>query len=1508
MRSPRNRRGRAGYRPRVEEFEPRVLFSVDVLTYHNDLARTGQDLNETVLTPANVNANSFGKLFSYPVDGAVYVQPLYLSGQAIPGQGTHDVVYVATENDSVYAFDANGTGGVLWQDSFTNPSAGITSVPSSDIGSSAILPRIGITGTPVIDPGTGTLYVVALTKEFVNSTTSYVQRLHALDVTTGTEKFGGPVVIQASVPGTGPDAVNGQVAFTPMTELQRPGLLLFNGVVYISWASYDDRTPYHGWVMGYNAQTLQQTAVLNASPNGQEAGIWMSGAAPAVDAVGNIYLTTGNGTFDANTGGPDYGEAILKLATAGGGLTVADWFTPFNYSALNAQDADFGSGGVVLLPDQAGAHPHELITAGKQGVIYLADRDNLGHFDPNTDYVVQTVSDVPHGAFDTPAYFNNTVYYHANGDTLKAYSLTNGLLSAAPVAQSTTVANFPGTTPSVSADGTTNGIVWDWQFGSPGVLHAYDAGTLAELYNSGQAGQRDQAGAGVKFTVPTIANGKVYVGTQNGLTVFGLLPQATTAPAAPSGLTATAPAFSQVMLSWTDNSTSEWGFKIQRSTDGVHYTTINEVGANVTSFTDTTVSGGTSYSYQVVATNNAGDSAPAGPISVTTPPGQPVPGLVGYWPFDEGAGTTTADASGNNDDGTVIGETTWVAGKIGSAALSFHGVGVADAHVQIPDAPQLRFTAAQDFTLAAWVDVYGLQNRWQGVVTKSADAYPTYGLWISADNHWVSGSAFQNLVGPVATPGWHQVTIVQDAAANQRRLYVDGVLVDTAAQAEPANGPGDLWVGGAAAAAQFFNGAVDDVRIYNRTLSAAEIRQLASNSLLGSWKFDERSGTTTADASGNGDAGTLVGGVSWTADQFGGSAVQFAGTGSHVDIPDPGGLLAFTAAQSFTLAAWVDVTALPGQWQGIVTKSMGQGPAYGLWLDPDNRWVADASIQPLVGPVATPGWHQVTLVQDAAANQCLLYVDGVLAGTAPQTEAANGPGDLWIGGAETVSQSFTGAVDDVRVYSQALAEAEVQQLANGPLLGYWKFDEGSGTTAADASGNGATGTLVGAVSWTADQTGDSAVQFAGSGHVDVPDPSGRLAFTVAQSFTLAAWVDVTALPGQWQGIVTKSMGHWPAYGLWLDPDNHWLSGSSIQNLVGPVATLGWHQVTIVQDAVANQRRLYVDGVLVGSAPQAETANGPGDLWIGGADTVSQFFTGAIDEVRIYDGALSSAAVAQLANPGLAGWWQFNEGSGTTAGDATGNGSTGTLGGTATWMSSPPPDSVAPSLAGGAGVGFSGGEGHVDVPDPNGLLRFTANQSFSLSTWVYVPSLPGKLTGIVTKGTDAGPSYGIWIDAGNHWAFHSTQLTITGTAVTLGWHFVAITQDSAGQSRQLYVDGVLAGSAPVSFDANGTGDLWIGGARAGAAYAFQGIVDDVRVYSRALSAGEVQRLASAGTIGGGRTVVAAVAVADEPVAPSGDPIPVPQKVTPVRKHRHRVRRHRVRPHHKKRHHLRKSAAI
>ena len=504
---------------------PSAFAQVQVATSQYDNARTGADVRETILTPRNVNANQFGKVFTLRVDGDVYAQPLYLPHVAIPGKGTHNTVFIATEYDSVYAFDADVRAQMLWHASFVDSSKGIEPLTPDEVACPFIVPTIGITSTPVIDPASGTIYVLARTKQHGQ----FVQKLHALDVATGAEKPGSPVMIKASVSHKTLGLVSNPVNFDPHMENPRAALLLSHGKVYLSWASSCDVGPYHGWVIAYDARTLQQVGVFNTSPDDSQSGIWAGDAGPAADASGNIFVATGNGTFDAaSKGGRDYGDSVLKLTLTSNGLSVADYFTPFDQDKLNNADNDLGSGGPILLPDQPGPHPHLLVVGGKGAMIYTIDRDHMGAFHArDNSHAVQTIS-TPDMIFGAAAYWNGHVYYFVSHDVLRDYKLEDGKLSLA--AQGTVKFIDPGATPTISANGNKDGIVWAIQTkgfeaeNRPAILHAFDAANVAhELYNSGQNDQRDYAGRTLRFTIPTVANGRLYIGAKNEVDVYGLL-------------------------------------------------------------------------------------------------------------------------------------------------------------------------------------------------------------------------------------------------------------------------------------------------------------------------------------------------------------------------------------------------------------------------------------------------------------------------------------------------------------------------------------------------------------------------------------------------------------------------------------------------------------------------------------------------------------------------------------------------------------------------------------------------------------------------------------------------------------------------------------------------------------------------------------------------------------------------------------------------------------------------
>jgi hypothetical protein len=512
---------------------------INVTTYHNDNARDGLYPGETVLTPQNVNATTFGKLTELAVDGKVDAQPLYVSGLSIAGQ-THNVLITVTENDSAYGFDSD-SGTQLWKVS----ALGTGEAPSDDHGCGQITPNIGITDTPVIDRSqgpNGAVYFVAMTKDGGGA---YHQRLHGLDLATGAELAGSPSEITATFPGSGYGSTNGNQVFDPGQYAERVGLLLMNGQLYLAWTSHCDDDPYTGWLMAYSETTLQQTSVLNVTPNGPssphygngEGSVWMAGAGLAGDTEGNVYFLDANGSFDSTlnaNGFPaqgDFGNSFMKVSTTGNVLAAADYFAAYNLQNESDADQDLGSGGAMLLPDlidSNGATRHLAVGAGKDTNIYVVDRDNMGKFNASSNNAVyqEIPAGLSGGAFSMAAFFNNTVYYAAVGDSLKAFPITNALLATAPAGKSANTFAYPGSTPSVSSNGSQNGIIWavENQSGA-GVLHAYNPANLGtELYDSNQAANSRDHFSDNKFITPMIANGKVFVGTASSVAVFGLLP------------------------------------------------------------------------------------------------------------------------------------------------------------------------------------------------------------------------------------------------------------------------------------------------------------------------------------------------------------------------------------------------------------------------------------------------------------------------------------------------------------------------------------------------------------------------------------------------------------------------------------------------------------------------------------------------------------------------------------------------------------------------------------------------------------------------------------------------------------------------------------------------------------------------------------------------------------------------------------------------------------------------
>ena len=831
-----------------------ALGQVNITTYQVDSAHTGQNLSETVLTPTNVSASGgFGALFTQALDGQCYAQPLYMRNIKIANGTIHNIVFIATEHDSIYAFDADSNTGAnanpLWHTSFL--SSGVTTVPVADAKTADITNEIGITATPVIDPSTNTLYIVSKTKNTAAGT--YDQKLHALDITSGAEKFGGPVSLDSILTSLDTSAAM-------LRQHLRASMELSNGILYLSYASHSDQTPYHGLILAYKASNLTLVNSFNDTPHGVEGGIWGAGAGPVIDSSGNLFVSTGNGTFDqTNTGAYDLSESFLRLAPA---TTAAGSFYPnqstgyltlSNQSTLTSKDLDLGSSGILLLPNQTGgSHPHIMVSGGKAGVLYVVDRDTLGGYN-TTNKDIQEISDS--ALFCSPSYFNGNIYYATAGGHLTQRSVsynstTGGYVSTTSIVSSQTFTNH-GSSAFISANSTSpgaTGILWIINGATPSVLYAYNPANVAAApyttfttsYKSGSSVVNSTAN---KFTIPIVANGKVYLtgydpsGTTGRLYVLGLL-NATTAPNAPTSLVATPTSSTQLALSWTNNATNEAGFDIYRSTSptGPFTTQVGTTGANINVYSDSDLTPQTTYYYQVNAVNSAGNSTNTSTASATTFSPFTPPGLVAYWNFDEGTGETANDVTGNGHAGMLNGEVDWIPGFIGAAALNFHGTGNAVSNVDVPSSAALEFSATQSFTLSAWIDPGALKSSDEGAICASRDQGAYYGIWINSSNQWVFrggvvGGTQTDVVGPTATETWTHVAVVQNGAAGTRTLYINGAAVATGA-AQAANGAGDFWIGQANSVEQAFPGSIDEVRLYNAALTATQIQGLLGPPVL----------------------------------------------------------------------------------------------------------------------------------------------------------------------------------------------------------------------------------------------------------------------------------------------------------------------------------------------------------------------------------------------------------------------------------------------------------------------------------------------------------------------------------------------------------------------------------------------------------------------------------------------------------------------------------------------------
>ena len=826
---------------------------VDITTWQVNLQHTGNNASETILTPGNISSpGNFGLLFSQSMDGMTFGQPLLVSGLTVAG-ATHNVVYAATEHCSLFAFDADSNSGnnssPLWQASLLP--AGTVPVPQSVVGSGDIPIELGITTTPVIDTGSSTIYIVSKVQR--TSDTTYHQYLYALDLATGAAKFGSPVEITASFPGTSSDASGGSIPFSPLHEHLRSAMVLYDGIIYLAYASHSDTTPYHGEILGYDATKLTLVKSFITTPNNgtPEGGIWQSGASPAVDSSGNMYVAVGNGAWDQTSPsyGTNWGESMLKLPTSGtfdvSYSNTLNWFTPNNWQTLNNGDLDVGSGGLTLLPDQSGPHQHILVGAGKGSVIYVVDRDNMSGMN-SPDGAIQEIPDIGGNYnFATPAYYNGYIYFSNSGGPLEqravGYNSADGSYISTTPTTSTDVFNNKGSSCFISSNGTTNGIVWILD-GSG--IRAYNATNVSgsPIYTANATLPGNVSCQNTKFSIPMVANGKLYYTAYSGsgpytghLLVYGLLPTPAGSPAAPSDAAASATSSSSTAVTWTSHSNDESGFIINRSTSPTTgFTKVGTAGAGVTTYPDTGLSPLTTYYYQVMATNTDGTSSATNVASATTFPSYTENGLVAFWRMDETGGGTVSDSTAASHTGTINGEAAIATGYINNG-VNFHGNGEA-SNISVADTSDLEFTAAQSFTVSAWINPSTVTGKEETIIAKSRDTGNYYGIWLNTSGQWVfrgPGGDVTSGSTTVSQGTWTHVAVVQNGAANTRTIYVNGLATGSGA-AQAGNGTGAFWMAqqNVSGSPESFVGTLDEVRVYNRALAASEITNLMGPAVL----------------------------------------------------------------------------------------------------------------------------------------------------------------------------------------------------------------------------------------------------------------------------------------------------------------------------------------------------------------------------------------------------------------------------------------------------------------------------------------------------------------------------------------------------------------------------------------------------------------------------------------------------------------------------------------------------
>ncbi len=1316
----------------------RLMAAIDVLTQHNDNSRTSLNLSETTLTTGNVNQSTFGRLYSRAVDDQIYAQPLYATGVTVPGKGTHNVVYVATVNNSVYAFDADdATQAALWQVNFNDLANNIRPVFHTEVGQACgnyvdFSGNIGIVGTPVIDKSTNTMYLVARTVEGVSKT--FVQKLHALDITTGAEKFGGPVTITASVPGTGAGSSGGQVPFNPQTENQRPALTLANGKVLIAWASHCDTGPYHGWVIAYNANNLTRAWAFCNTANGNNGGIWQSGNGMVVDDAGNIFVSCGNGTVNPTAG--QYGESVLRLSPTG---QVLDYFIPSNYQQLETNDIDFGAAGPMLIPGT-----RTLVSADKEGKIFLLNADNLGGFH-NPDQVMQAFQVTPNYANDkihgSPIYFqdsngNKWVYVWGSNDKLKQFAFNGTMLSSTtPTFQSNVTVNpnpsMPGGVMTISSNGAASGsgVLWATTVLSgnanndvrPGVLRAFDATNVSvELWNTQQNASRDDFGNLAKFNTPTVDNGKVYLPTfSNQLVVYGLLQGL---PAAPGSLTATTDSSGLAIdLSWSAVAGAPQYTIERRSGSNGNFIPVATVDSPQTTYHDTGLAPGTLYFYRVRAQNPNGASAPTQASASTILVKQT---LVRF-KFDENTGTTAADSSGNGNLATINpAGTTWTTGKFGSALL-FDGS--ANAYATVPNSPSLN--PSTQMSVIAWINATSWANGNHRILQKGQNDNQYRLLDEGNLKFEISGVGVVTAALP-STGVWHLVVGTYDGSTVG--LYVDGSLVASGPGAGTVPVTADQLVIGSknptSTAGDHFNGKIDDVRLFNYALSAAEVATLNA-----------------------GIAPAAPTGMNLT-----------AGSASNVQI---------------------------------------------LW-------------------------------NDIANNEAGYLVERRPAGTGTYTQIASLPANA-TGYNDTGLPSATTFFYRVRAYnvldfSNYTPEQSVttQGATINSLVARFRLDEASGTTLSDASGHGVIATVVGSPTHPTDTADASSHSLGLNGSTDWAQAGDNAALNMTDGITLGAWVKADAWD-QTRPIIQKG-GRETHYVLEADEGALKFDLSLQGTLTAPLPTAGvWHYVAATYDGV--EMRIYVDGILSTSrAATGPMGTTPEPFFIGGSHASSSTgltFDGKIDDVRVYNYALNPVDISAIY--GNAAHLKFDEGLGSIADDSTPNNNDGTLVGGPAWTSS----------RSGFGLTFQPGQ-YVSLVDNQTI---NPSNAISASVWIKPTDWSGTPV-ILQKGTTTA-QYQLFASAGSLiFSLAGVGSVLTALPSLDAWHMVTGTYN--GSVMKLYVDGINVATSSASGALAVTSSPMIIGAAdttGSASKTFKGVIDDVSLFGRGLTADEVDALYTASTI-------------------------------------------------------------